>query len=175
MGVIRTKQALDYEKQKIHYVVVTAKDQAEHPRIGTATVTMSVLDTQDERPVFERRVYEGSVPENERNFKVLQVKANDPDIVSSITYVIKSGPPNVFRIDPISGFIYTTIPIDYEIQNRFELMIGTLENEAIQEPMATCTVFINIIVSTFILSLMVFNLYYLKKELHWCSSFSTRL
>ncbi|KAG1664292.1 Cadherin-99C [Nymphon striatum] len=144
-GIIRTTQALDYEKQKIHYVVVTVKDRPQDPRIATATVTVSVLDVQDEPPVFERRFYEGTVPENERNFEILQVKAKDPDTISSITYVFKMGPVNVFRIDPITGFIYTLIPIDYERQSRFELVIGTAENNAINDPMATCTVFINVL------------------------------
>ena len=51
-GEVSTKVALDYEKQKIHHVVVTARDNSPSPRIATATMTIAVEDVPDTEPVF---------------------------------------------------------------------------------------------------------------------------
>lgn len=69
-----TKVSLDYEKQKIHHVVVTARDNSPSPRIATATMTIAVEDVPDTEPVFNRFTYEVSMPENVRNTKVTRVE-----------------------------------------------------------------------------------------------------
>lgn len=47
-GEIYTKAALDFERQKSHRLVVTAQDKAPNSRLSTASVTVEVLDAQDE-------------------------------------------------------------------------------------------------------------------------------
>ncbi len=46
-GEIRTRKELDFEKQQVHYLVVTAKDKDEK-HAATATVTVLVQDVSDE-------------------------------------------------------------------------------------------------------------------------------
>lgn len=53
--------------------MVTAKDGAQDPRIGTASVTVMVNDVEDEIPIFHRTVYEARVPENAPDYLVSQV------------------------------------------------------------------------------------------------------
>lgn len=53
--------------------MVTAKDGAQDPRIGTASVTVMVNDVEDEIPIFHRTVYEAKVPENAPDYLVSQV------------------------------------------------------------------------------------------------------
>lgn len=53
--------------------MVTAKDGAPDPRIGTASVTVLVNDVEDEIPVFHKTLYEAKVPENAPDFPVTQV------------------------------------------------------------------------------------------------------
>lgn len=84
-GDIFTAVALDYERTKEHTFVVTAKDKAPNARLSTATVTVEVLDLQDELPTFAQPVYSVSVPENYANRHLVQVKATDPDSLPSIT------------------------------------------------------------------------------------------
>ena len=43
---------------------MTAKDGAPDPRIATATISIEVLDVEDEVPTFSRKTYEATVPEN---------------------------------------------------------------------------------------------------------------
>ncbi|XP_072398558.1 cadherin-99C [Diabrotica undecimpunctata] len=127
-GEITTNTPLDYEKQKDYQFVVTAKDGATDPRIATATVSVEVLDVEDEVPIFEVPVYEATVPENMPDYYVTTVKAIDPDTIKKITYVIHQGPTDLFRIEENTGAIFTTRGLDYEKENQHILIIGTLEN-----------------------------------------------
>ena len=54
--------------------VVTARDGASDPRIATATVTVEVVDVDDELPIFHLTSYEAQVPENMPDYMVTQVK-----------------------------------------------------------------------------------------------------
>lgn len=54
--------------------VVTAKDGASDPRLATATVTVKVIDVEDELPIFHVPKYEVEVPENVPDHIVIQVK-----------------------------------------------------------------------------------------------------
>ncbi len=78
-GEIRTRTPLDFERQPVHYVVVTARDGGREPRIATATVTVLVQDTADEPPIFLKDVYNAIVPENVEDYLVTTV------VVSSTT------------------------------------------------------------------------------------------
>nr|XP_022907030.1 cadherin-99C-like [Onthophagus taurus] len=127
-GEITTNKALDFETTKNYQFVVTAKDGALDPRIATATVTVNVLDVEDELPVFSKDQYEATVPENVPDAFVTDVMAHDPDTIKKITYVIHRGPTDLFRIDEGSGAIYTTRGLDYEKESEHTLVIGTLEN-----------------------------------------------
>ncbi|KFM80881.1 Protocadherin-15, partial [Stegodyphus mimosarum] len=142
-GEIRTSRALDFESHHVYKLLVTARDSAPDSRYGTASVTVLVNDVQDEKPVFEKNTYEGSVPENKANYEILQVKARDPDSVSSVTYVIKEGDQTLFAIDSSTGMIRTLAPLDYERTTSYSLIAGTLENEG-PDPRAVATVIISV-------------------------------
>lgn len=53
--------------------MVTAKDGAPEPRLGTASVTVQVLDVPDEVPTFQKSTDRISVPENVPDFLVTKV------------------------------------------------------------------------------------------------------
>jgi len=52
---------------------VTAKDGAADPRLATATVTVKIVDTEDELPIFHVPRYEVEVPENVPDYVVMQI------------------------------------------------------------------------------------------------------
>lgn len=60
-----------------------------------------------------------------------------------ITYVIRQGPTELFKIDPRTGTIYTTRGLDFERDNQHTLIIGTMENPT-NEKGATTKVIINV-------------------------------
>ncbi|XP_021945639.1 cadherin-99C [Folsomia candida] len=129
-GDVFTKYALDYERQKVHYIVVTAKDNGHDARIATATMTIGVEDIADTEPVFSQFSYEVLIPENSPSMKVTTVEAIDPDTEKRITYYIKQGPFDKFTINPVTGDLYTTQGLDYERDSKHILIIGTEENDS---------------------------------------------
>uniref|UniRef100_A0A336LX47 CSON004492 protein n=1 Tax=Culicoides sonorensis TaxID=179676 RepID=A0A336LX47_CULSO len=127
-GEIRTKTSLDYETKKEYKFVVTATDGAPDMRLGTASVTVRVVDVEDELPRFADQKLEVKVPENVPDMLIGTVQAYDPDTVQSITYVMKDGPSDLFKIDSKTGQIKTIRGLDYETSKNHELIIGTKEN-----------------------------------------------
>jgi hypothetical protein len=59
--------------------VVTAKDGSSDPRIATATVTIEVLDLEDEDPIFHLLEYKAKVPENVPDYVIVQVKVSESE------------------------------------------------------------------------------------------------
>lgn len=53
--------------------MVTARDGAPDPRIATASVTVRVIDVEDEVPIFHQSSYEANVKENVPDYMVMQV------------------------------------------------------------------------------------------------------
>lgn len=128
-GEIHTKGALDFETQSNYKFVVTAKDGAAEPRHGTAMVTVSVNDVPDEVPKFTDTFIEVKVPENIPNYRLATVKAFDADTIKQITYTLRTGRNDLFKVDARSGEVKTTSNLDYEEAVRHELIVGTLEND----------------------------------------------
>ncbi|XP_068835746.1 protocadherin alpha-C1 [Capricornis sumatraensis] len=74
------EKALDQEQRATHRLVLTARDGGLPARSGEVQVTIVVVDTNDNAPVFERSVYRTKVPETAPNGTVLfRVQASDPD------------------------------------------------------------------------------------------------
>ena len=136
-GEIRTKTALDFETQSVHYLTVIARDRRgendESSKSSSATVTVLVQDTSDEVPTFPKRLYEATVPENSENFLLTTVKAEDPDTEKSITYRIVAGDIDKFVVDTKTGEVRTkprtggSAGIDFERSQSHTLIIGTEE------------------------------------------------
>lgn len=127
-GEIRTKVKLDYETKTLYKFMITAKDGAAEPRIGTTMVTVRVIDVPDEVPKFTDTQIEVKVPENIPNYHLATVNAHDPDSIKQITYALRDGRGDLFKVDAITGEIKTIRNLDYEEDRRHELIIGTLEN-----------------------------------------------
>ncbi|KAL6434099.1 hypothetical protein ACFW04_005920 [Cataglyphis niger] len=142
-GDVLTKIVLDYEQNDEYKFVVTARDGAPDYRLATATVTVKVIDVEDEVPVFHQSSYEARVKENVPDYNVIQVTADDPDTKKQITYMIKQGDTELFSIDPKTGVIKTIRGLDYESQNQHVLIIGTEENTS-DLPGSTTRVVVNV-------------------------------
>ncbi|XP_035959852.1 cadherin-related family member 1 isoform X2 [Halichoerus grypus] len=115
-GVLRLRAGatLDYEKARVHFVTVVAKDGGGKLRgadvvfSATTTVTVNVEDVQDMAPVFVGipyygYVYEDTLPGSE----VLMVVAMDGDRgkPNQILYSLLNGSNGDFEINETSGVI----------------------------------------------------------------------
>lgn len=75
-GLLRVSGPLDREQRSNYTLKVTAKDRGDPPRSSITTVTVTVLDENDNSPVFDPRQYSATVAENASiGASVIQVSA----------------------------------------------------------------------------------------------------
>ncbi|XP_033948119.1 protocadherin gamma-A11-like [Pseudochaenichthys georgianus] len=120
---------LDREKQNEINLLLTALDGGSPQRSGTVVIHVTVLDANDNAPVFSQAVYKASLPENSPpDTIVIKVSATDADegVNGDVTYDFGHGSDNyvnVFSIDHKTGDIKVTGVIDFEEINSFEMKI----------------------------------------------------
>ncbi|XP_068447285.1 protocadherin gamma-A12-like [Clinocottus analis] len=120
---------LDREKQKYINLLLTALDGGSPQRSGTVVIHVTVLDANDNAPVFSQAVYKASLPENSpAGIIVINVSATDADegVNGDVTYHfghVSDDDINVFSIDPKSGKITVTGVIDFEERSSFEMRV----------------------------------------------------
>ncbi|KAJ3588118.1 hypothetical protein NHX12_011713 [Muraenolepis orangiensis] len=120
---------LDRENQEEINLILTAMDGGSPPKSGTVSIHVSVLDANDNAPVFGQAVYEASVQEHVAVDTVaVTVHATDADagINGEVTYDFGHVPEdvkNTFSIDRTTGDIRVIGPIDFEIETLFELRV----------------------------------------------------
>lgn len=74
-GLLRVTGRLDREVRSSYVLEVTAKDRGDPPRATKQTITINILDENDNSPVFDPKHYSASVPENASiGVSVLQVR-----------------------------------------------------------------------------------------------------
>lgn len=64
---------------------MTAKDSAPDARLATATVTVKVIDVDDELPIFHQHSYEARVKENIPDYMIIQVTVSERQIVLKLS------------------------------------------------------------------------------------------
>ncbi|KAF3838365.1 hypothetical protein F7725_010133 [Dissostichus mawsoni] len=96
-------------------LLLTALDGGSPQRSGTVVIHVTVLDANDNAPVFSQAVYKASLPENSPpNTIVINVSATDADegVNGDVTYDFGHGSDdyvNVFSIDHKTGEIRVTV------------------------------------------------------------------
>uniref|UniRef100_A0A3P9H2T4 Si:dkey-22o22.2 n=1 Tax=Oryzias latipes TaxID=8090 RepID=A0A3P9H2T4_ORYLA len=144
-GVIVTRASFDREQKASYLIEVQSQDSSESARPGqqgqpntdTAYVRIFITDVNDNAPAFAQPVYEVSVEEDkEVGFILITVTANDEDegANAKLRYQITSGNTmGTFDVEPEVGTIFVAQPLDYEMEQRYELRLvasdGKWENE----------------------------------------------
>uniref|UniRef100_A0A8C5V9H3 FAT atypical cadherin 1 n=1 Tax=Microcebus murinus TaxID=30608 RepID=A0A8C5V9H3_MICMU len=127
-GIIQLEKPLDRELQAVYTLTLKAVDQGLPRRLtATGSVIVSVLDINDNPPVFEYREYGAAVSEDTLvGTEVLQVYAASRDIEANaeITYSIISGNEHgKFSIDSKTGAIFIIENLDYESSHEYYLTV----------------------------------------------------
>ncbi|XP_052430041.1 protocadherin beta-16-like isoform X10 [Carassius gibelio] len=136
-GELVLNKELDREQQKEVTLILTAVDGGTPPRSGTVAIHVTVLDANDNAPVFSQAVYKVSLPENSPlDTVVVTVSATDADEGQNgdVTYAFGHLPQKVqqlFFIDLVSGEIKLTGQIDHEIESTFELPIQAKDGQGL--------------------------------------------
>ncbi|XP_062055036.1 protocadherin-23 [Lepus europaeus] len=126
-GLLTTACPLDYETTSQHTLTLLAVDNGIPALSSSQTLTITVLDVNDEAPVFKQRVYEASVKENQSPGEfVTRVEALDGDsgTSSKLRFEIMPGASfDSFEINPDTGEVVTTTTFDREVQQVFTLRV----------------------------------------------------
>ncbi|XP_067685919.1 protocadherin Fat 4-like [Haliotis asinina] len=122
-GDITCNEALDYERENTHELVVIATDKGDEPMSSSLTVVIRVKDINDNVPAFSKQSYNTSILTSEwvdgKPILVLKVSDQDSgpngDIVLSLNnysqiFKVTSGKNGVLRVKghaPAAGTVYT--------------------------------------------------------------------
>lgn len=124
-------KTLDREKKSVHHVTITCSDAGSPPLSVTSEFTVHVSDSNDNPPLFTRKVYQTSVTEsNPVPINIGQVQAQDADNTKNISYSIEQSNSysQWFEIDSESGAIFLNHSLDRETSPEIELQIKATDN-----------------------------------------------
>ncbi|MGH0173597.1 UNVERIFIED_CONTAM: hypothetical protein FKN15_066041 [Acipenser sinensis] len=115
-GSIYTAMALDRETRSQYDLIVEASDGAVDPRRSTITVSVRVLDIDDNSPVFSQASYTVNLPENSPvGTIILNLKAKDADLESNVTYRIRTQEARqLFSVNSVTGDLSVLQTLDFE-------------------------------------------------------------
>ncbi|XP_044243210.2 protocadherin alpha-10-like [Ursus arctos] len=145
------KKPLDREVASELLLVLQATDGGKPELTGSTELHITVLDVNDNAPVFDKAVYRVKLLENSRNGTlVIRLNASDLDegsnshILYSFAADVSSNPEAFFRIDSASGEIKVNGKIDFEETKLWKLQIEAVDKG--NPPMfGHCTVLIEIL------------------------------
>ncbi|XP_038055902.1 protocadherin Fat 4-like [Patiria miniata] len=134
-GLVTTKALLDREVASVIELNISAADQGIQPRASETTLTVTILDENDEAPEFTSPNYTASVPENiAARFEVTTVTAMDGDEGTSglvryeLTDDVGHQNPGLFSIDAVSGTIFTEAVLDREETPEYDLHVRAFDS-----------------------------------------------
>ena len=157
-GLLSTTGTLDCERQTSYSFTITATDGGTPPRTTTVQGTLTIMDENDNDPIFSMSVYEENFLENHLIMQPLvQVSATDLDkglngqvqysIMNQILFenVVENVGTDItlFSINETSGVLMHQTPFDYE-QNRQINVTVTAIDLGLPRRSSTATVTFNI-------------------------------
>ncbi|XP_031452049.1 protocadherin beta-15-like [Phasianus colchicus] len=142
------QKPLDREEQPEIYFTLVATDGGSPPRSGSTQIHIIVLDVNDNAPIFTQKLYNAQILENApEGSVVLRVIATDADVGvnGDISYhfshaVVES--QSAFILDPSSGKIRITKPLDFEVARKHELSVRAVDGGGLS---ALCKVILEVV------------------------------
>eukprot|EP00795_Rhopilema_esculentum_P002535 gene2535-730_t len=131
-GIIRNKVAFDYESRISYTAVAKATDNGSPALQSSVNIKVTVLDVNDNKPTFERRLYLFNVTENSPAAVIGIVNASDRDsgLNAFLRYRIVSGNKNDdFSLNSSSGFLSTRKSLDREVAELHILIVSVTDTE----------------------------------------------
>ncbi|XP_063045444.1 protocadherin alpha-8-like [Engraulis encrasicolus] len=129
------QKPLDREQKALHTLSLTATDGGSPPRSGALNITVSVLDINDNHPVFSQDVYSTTLYEDvAAGTTVIKVLATDLDEGTNgeVTYSfgsdLTSKVTETFSINSITGEILVKGRLDYEQNAVYKLDVQASDN-----------------------------------------------
>uniref|UniRef100_A0A8C7AU01 Cadherin-23 n=1 Tax=Neovison vison TaxID=452646 RepID=A0A8C7AU01_NEOVI len=149
-GVVVTAAELDRERVAEYQLRVVASDAGTPTKSSTSTLTIQVLDVNDETPTFFPAVYNVSVSEDvPREFRVVWLNCTDNDVGlnAELSYFITGG--NVdgkFSVGYRDAIVRTVVSLDRETTAAYTLVLEAIDNGPVgKRRTGTATVFVTIL------------------------------
>ncbi|XP_072923514.1 protocadherin gamma-C5-like [Hemitrygon akajei] len=128
------EKSLDRERQASFQLVLTAVDGGKPRKSGTTQVVITVLDSNDNAPIFDRKIYKASLPENtSKGSPVVTVHASDADegLNAEVTYSFSNRASKkvqeLFSLDPRTGEIRVLGDLDFEEANSYTVDVQAVD------------------------------------------------
>ncbi|XP_028838498.1 protocadherin beta-16-like isoform X39 [Denticeps clupeoides] len=127
------EKELDREEQQDVILTLTAVDGGSPQRSGSTVIRVTVLDANDNLPVFTEPVYKVSLPENSPlNTVVVTVSATDADEGANgeATYAfsrISDEAAKIFSVDRTSGNLKVAGAVDFEDGTEYEIRVQAMD------------------------------------------------
>ncbi|PIK33992.1 putative cadherin-23, partial [Apostichopus japonicus] len=128
-GEIFTSVILDREEQSFYQLMVTISDGVS---MATAPVNITIIDINDNNPVFGLDEYSAVISEDFPLFTmILTINASDADLsAGDITFRFESnrnveGP---FTLDLTTGLLEISTPLDRELQSMYTLRVVAMDS-----------------------------------------------
>ncbi|XP_030620817.1 cadherin EGF LAG seven-pass G-type receptor 1 [Chanos chanos] len=126
-GIIRTARKLDRENVAVYTLKAFAVDKGVPPLKAAVEIQVSLLDINDNAPVFEKDELHIYIEENSAIGSTLaRITATDPDegTNAQILYQIVEGNLlEVFQLDIFSGDLTALTDLDYESKNKYMIVV----------------------------------------------------
>ncbi|XP_062358442.1 protocadherin gamma-A10-like [Cinclus cinclus] len=122
-------KALDREEAAFHELVLRASDGGDPARTGTARIRVTVVDANDNAPVFSQAEYTVRVPEDVPVGSILVTVAatdNDEGLNGHVKFSLKKTSDiasDIFHLDSETGVITLLQSLDYEEGECYELEV----------------------------------------------------
>ncbi|XP_038518771.1 cadherin-23 isoform X3 [Canis lupus familiaris] len=149
-GVVVTTSELDRERIAEYQLRVVASDAGTPTKSSTSTLTIRVLDVNDETPTFFPAVYNVSVSEDvPREFRVVWLNCTDNDVGlnAELSYFITGG--NVdgkFSVGYRDAVVRTVVSLDRETTAAYTLVLEAIDNGPVgKRRTGTATVFVTVL------------------------------
>ncbi|CAI9725796.1 dachsous-like [Octopus vulgaris] len=137
---LAVNRKLDYEVTPFYSLKLRAFDGGKKPRSSYQLFNISVLDSNDNHPVFPMSLYNATVMENITvGTSILRVTATDLDSGENgkIRFSLNPKPDleEHFVINPVTGVISVNKPVDFEKRRVYNLIVIATDNGS--EPLTT--------------------------------------
>lgn len=143
-GLLRVERELDRERADGYELIVRYVDA--FSSLDT-TVSISVLDRNDNSPQFSQALYSVTTPENiPVDTVIFNLLATDPDLGENgrVYLTLDSSVSSTFALDSQTGNLSTIAEIDYEIQAKYQFTV-TASDGANPPASSQTVVFINVV------------------------------
>ncbi|CAL8304713.1 unnamed protein product [Arctogadus glacialis] len=127
-----TDSDLDREKESGYNISVTCSDEGVPSLSSSVTITLQILDVNDNAPVFLKKSYEGYIVENNvQGVSIFTLNAKDADWSQNarVSYILEDSSINgvpvssYVSVSADSGVIHAVRSFDYEQNNDFQILV----------------------------------------------------